>query len=485
MNYQLVLAILGRLLTVYSFAMMIPFVLAVINKEPSLKAFLLSIIITGLLGLILMNQKNLSIKKMGTREAIAVVAAAWISATILGAIPFSFSDAVPTYVDALFETASGLTTTGASVISDVEALPSSILLWRSLTQWLGGMGIIVLFIVLLPNTGVGAVHLFNAEVTGPISERIMPRIRDTALTLWKIYIFMTMVLILLLWLAGMNFFDAINHSFTTMATGGFSTKNISIAYYNSLLIEIIISIFMILAGINFGIFLLAWYKKSLKPFRNTELLTFLLIIFFATFLIAGSLWSITGKSLGYAFRHAFFQVASITTTTGFATADFDLWPAMTKLILLILMFIGGCAGSTAGGIKVSRIIILVKSTWNDLKKVVHPHAVSNVKLGGKPVNANILSRVGVFFFLYMLIFVLASIMIAGTGLEPFDAISAVAASLGSIGPGFGIVGPTTTFASINLFGKSILFLCMLLGRLEFFTLLILIRPEFWIKRKGW
>ncbi|HWQ72777.1 MAG TPA: TrkH family potassium uptake protein [Desulfitobacteriaceae bacterium] len=485
MNYRLVLAILGRLLMFYSTVMIIPFVIAVINKESSLKAFLVSIIVTGVLGLILKNQKNLSIRKMGTREAIAVVAGAWISAILLGALPFSFSDTVSTYVDALFEAASGLTTTGASIISDVEVLPSSILLWRSLTHWLGGMGIIVLFIVLLPNTGVGAVHLFNAEVTGPMSERIMPRIRDTALTLWKIYIFLTAVLILLLWQAGMSFFDAINHAFSTMATGGFSTKNISIAFYDNLLIELIISFFAILASLNFGIFLLTWRKKSLKPFRNPELLTFLLIISAATFLIAGSLWLCSGESLGYALRHAFFQVASITTSTGFSSADFNLWPAMTKLILLILMFIGGCAGSTAGGIKVSRIMILVKSIWNDLKKGVHPNAVSNVKLGGKPVNAAILNRVGVFFFLYMLIFALASIIIAGTGLEPFDAISAVAACLGSTGPGFGEVGPTTTFAGIGLFGKSILIFCMLLGRLEFFTLLILIRPEFWIKRKGW
>ncbi len=484
MNFQIVLSILGRLLIVFSSAMVIPLTLAVINEDSSRMAFLFSIFITILLGLIFMKQKKISVRGIGAKEAIATVAAAWVLITILSALPYSLSGVVPTYIDALFEASSGLTTTGASVISDVESLPASILLWRSMTQWLGGMGIIVLFIILLP-TGIGAVHLFNAEVPGPVSERIMPRIRDTALILWKIYIFLTMVLILLLWLAGMGFFDAINHAFTTMATGGFSTKNTSIAYFDSLLIETIISFFMILAGVNFGVFLLILSKKSLKPFRNTELLTYLMIIITAIFAIAASLWLGAGQSIQYAFRYALFQVASIATTTGYATADFDAWPSLAKIVLLVLMFIGGCAGSTAGGMKVSRIILLVKSFRSDLKKIIQPHEVTCIQLDGKPVDTNILNRVGVFFFIYILFFVLASIIMAGTGLEPFDAMSAAAATLGSIGPGFGVVGPTTTYAGISLFGKFILTICMLLGRLEFFTLLIIINPEFWTKRRGW
>ena len=347
------------------------------------------------------------------------------------------------------------------------------------------MGIIVLFIILLPNTGMGAVHMFNAEVPGPVSERIMPRIRDTALILWKIYIFLTTVLIMLLWFAGMGFFDAINHALTTMATGGFSTKNTSIAYFDSLLIEMIISVFMILAGVNFGIFLLAWFKKSLNPFRSTELYVYLMIILTAIVSIAVSLWLSAGQSIEYAFRYALFQVASVATTTGYATADFDVWPALAKTILLVLMFIGGCAGSTAGGMKVSRIILLVKSIRSDLEKITQPHKVTCIQLDGKPVDANILSRVSTFFFIYIFFFILASIIMAGTGLEPFDAMSAAVATLSSIGPGFGVVGPTTTYASISLSGKFVLTICMLLGRLEFFTLLIIINPEFWMKRKGW
>ncbi len=485
MNFQIMLSILGRLLIVYSSAMVIPLILAFIDEDSSRMAFLLSIIVTIVLGLIFIKQKKLSIRRIGAKEAIATVAAAWVLITIISALPFSLSGVVPTYIDALFEASSGLTTTGASVISDVEKLPASILLWRSMTQWLGGMGIIVLFIILLPNTGIGAVHLFNAEVPGPVSERIMPRIRDTAVILWKIYIFLTTVLIFLLWFAGMGFFDAINHAFTTMATGGFSTKNTSIAYFDSFLIETIISFFMILAGVNFGIFLLILCKKSLKPFRNTELFTYLIIILTATFAIAASLWLGAGQSIQYALRHALFQVASIATTTGYATADFDVWPALAKTILLVLMFIGGCAGSTAGGMKVSRIILLVKSFRSDLKKIIQPHKITCIQLDGKPVDANILSRISIFFFIYIFFFVIASIIMAGTGLEPFDAMSAAAATLGSIGPGFGVVGPTTTYAGISIFGKFVLTICMLLGRLEFFTLLILINPEFWMKRNGW
>lgn len=485
MNVRLVLGILGKLLTVYTLAMFIPLMIALVLKESSLIAFAFSTLVTGSTGIFLMNRCKLSELKFGVREGFAIVAATWILTSLFGALPYWFANAVPTYIDAVFETVSGLTTTGASVINDVEALPQSILFWRSLTHWLGGMGIIVFFIVLLPKAGIGAVNLFNAEVPGPTNERIQPRIRDTALSLWKIYIVFTLILIFLLWGAGMTFFDAINHSFATMATGGFSTKNTSIMYYDSLTIELILTFFMILAGGNFGIYLLAWHKKSLKPFRNSEFWVYLLIILGSTLLIAGSLSFSDGKPLGYAFRHALFQVASIITTTGYASADFDQWPAMTKLILFLLMFIGGSAGSTSGGMKVSRIMLLAKSTWSELKRSIHPRAVLSIKLDGKAVEPNTIVMVGIFFFLYIVIFAAASMIIAATGLKPFDAMSAVAATLGNVGPGFGVVGPTTTFASVNLLGKSVLTLCMLLGRLEFFTLLILLRPEFWRKRKSW
>jgi trk system potassium uptake protein TrkH len=485
MNIPVVLNVLGRLLISYAVAMCIPLAMAFALHEASLPAFAQSVLITGVIGLIMLRSSKVANLKMGIRESFVIVSAAWALTSAFGALPYWLAGTVPTYIDAIFETVSGLTTTGASVISNVEILPQSLLLWRSLTHWLGGMGIIVLFIILLPNTGVAAVHLFNAETPGPTNERVLPRIRDTAAILWKIYTFLTVILILLLWGAGMNFFDAVNHSFATIASGGFSTKNTSIMYYDSVLIEGILIVFMILAGGNFGIYLAAWRKKSFNPFRNSELMTYLLIILGASLLISGSLVWTSGGNPVYAFRAALFQVASIITTTGYASADFDQWPSMTKLILFILMFIGGSAGSTSGGIKVSRIMLLAKSTMAELKRGIHPRAVSAVKLAGKIIEPDVLTRVGIFFFLYVVTFAAASVIIAATGLKPFDAMSAVAATLGNVGPGFGVVGPTTTFAQINLFGKSVLTLCMLLGRLEFFTLLILFRREFWRTRKSW
>lgn len=470
--------------------MFIPLIMAVMNKETSLPAFIFSILISGILGFILIQQKRVQRHKhpnehMGIREGFAIVGVTWIVTSLLGALPYWFAEAVPTYIDALFESVSGLTTTGASIIRDVEVLPPSILLWRSLTHWLGGMGIIVLFIIILPQTGFGAVHLFNAEVPGPLNKRIMPRIRDTAIALWKIYLFLTGLMILLLFLAGMSLFDAVNHSFSTIATGGFSTKNSSIMYYDNIVIELILIFFIILAGGNFRMYLMAWRKKSFKPFINTEFFVYLLIILGSSLLIAGGLWFNHGKTPDFAFRHALFQVASLITGTGFASSDYDQWPALTKLILFILMFIGGSAGSTTGGMKIARIMLLTKSIMAELKKGIHPRAVSRIKIEGTAVDPNALRMVGVFFFLYIMAFALGSILIAGIGLEPFDAMSSVAASLGNVGPGFGIVGPTTTFASINPFGKLVLTTCMLLGRLEFFTLLILMRPEFWRTKKSW
>ncbi|MGI1657862.1 MAG: TrkH family potassium uptake protein [Desulfitobacterium sp.] len=485
MNYSLVRGIVGRLLIGYALTMLIPFILAVFNRESSSSAFLLSLTITASLGFLMYRLRESTEGKMGIRESFVIVAGAWFLTSLLGALPFWISGSVPTYIDALFEAVSGLTTTGSSVIDDVEILPMSILLWRSITHWLGGMGIIVLFIILLPNTGFGAVQLFNAEVPGPLSKRIMPRIRDTAISLWRIYTFFTLVLIGLLLAAGLNLFDAVNNAFSTVSAGGFSTKNASIMHYNSLAIEVIIIIFIIIAGGNYRLYLEAWTKKSLKPFRNTEFITYLIIIFVSTVLIMGGLWLTHDKPPDYALRHGLFQVVSMVTGTGFVSTDYDLWPAITKLILFVLMFIGGCAGSTTGGIKIARIMLLTKHTWSMLTRGLHPQAVSSIKLDGKPINAAAVNMVSLFFFLYVGIFAIATILIAGTGLEPMDAMSAVAASLGNVGPGFGIVGPTTTFASVTIFGKSVLILCMLLGRLELFTLLILLRPEFWKTKNRW
>lgn len=483
MNYSFVANILGRLMIAYAGFMGVPFAVAVVYREDSMFAFALSMIVTVVAGLILrtFGQKE---GRMGVREGFVIVAGAWLLTALTGALPYVLSGAVPNYLDGLFESVSGFTTTGASVIDNVEGLAKSVLLWRSLTHWLGGMGIIVLFIVFLPNM-TGTVHLFNAEVPGPTSERVLPRIRDNALKLWQIYLGFTAVQIVLLIAVGMNWFDAVNHSFATMATGGFSTKNTSIAYYDNLGIEIVLIIFMIIAGVNFSLYFQAWRSGVLKIIKDLEFQFYLLIIAVSTLIIAFSLWRTMGFDGGSSLRQALFQVVSIMTTTGFASADFDKWPSVCKLILMCLMCIGGSAGSTAGGIKVSRIILLFKLSWAELRRAIHPKAVIDVRFAKRIVDPVVLNTISVFFFLFLSIFVLASLLLAAAGMETLDAMSAVVATLGNVGPGFGIVGPTTTFSSVNAFGESVLIVCMLFGRLELFTLLVLIQPEFWRSRKGW
>ena len=484
MNFRLIESVLGWLLLIYAAIMGIPLFCALLEKEPSTVPFLFTIALTGIVGFILTHHGRKE-GRMGIREGFAIVSGAWILTSLSGALPFYLSNAVPSYIDGVFETVSGLTTTGASVIDNVEVLSNSLLLWRSLTHWLGGMGIIVLFIVFLPKIGAGAVHLFNAEVPGPMAERVLPRIRDNAARLWQIYVGFTLLQIVLLVLAGMPWFDSVNHSFATMATGGFSTKNASIMYYNNSAIELIIVVFMIIAGGNFGLYFLAWSRGLKHILQDTEFRIYLAIIAGATLVISLSLWLAGGKEIISSLRLALFQVASIITTTGFASADFDKWPSLAKIVLFLLMFIGGSAGSTAGGIKVARMILLMKLGWAELRRAVHPRAVMSINYGGKHVDPLMLNTVAVFFFLFMAIFGFATILLSATGLEPFDAMSAVAATLGNVGPGFGIVGPTTTYSSINAFGEVVLILCMLLGRLELFTLLVVLQPEFWRSRKSW
>lgn len=484
MNHLLVEHILGRLMLAYATMMGVPLLFALIWQDGTTFPFLLTMSLTAILGMMLRTHGRQE-GRLGAREGFVVVAGAWVLTSLAGALPFYLSGSVPTYLDGIFETVSGLTTTGATVIDNVEILKKSILLWRSFTHWLGGMGIIVLFIVFLPNIGVGVVHMFNAEVPGPTTERVLPRIRDNAIKLWQIYIGFTSAEILLLILAGMPWFDALNHSFATLATGGFSTKNTGIQHYDSLAIELIIVIFMILAGGNFGLYYSVWHNKSKNIFRDLEFRTYLCVIGISTLAIALSLWLTMGIAVASSLRLALFQVASIITTTGFASTNFDTWPAVAKIILLCLMFIGGSAGSTAGGIKVSRLILLFKMGWAELRRPIHPRAVVNVRFEKKIVDPLILNTVATFFFLFIIIFALATLLLAATGMEPFDAMSAVAATLGNVGPGFGVVGPATTYSAINNFGETVLIVCMLFGRLELFTLLVLLQPEFWRTRKGW
>lgn len=490
MRTQIIAILLGKLLGVYALCLVVPLIYALCRQEPVYTAFGLSILITGTLGTALFRygrHDGQIIGRIGIREGFLVVAGAWIFTSLLGALPYSLSGVVPTYLDAVFETVSGLTTTGASIITDVEAMPDSILLWRSLTHWLGGMGIIVLFLVFLSEIGADAVNLFRAESPGPTVDRVLPRIRQMARNLWLLYVAFTAVQIVLLYLAGMNLFDAVNHTFATMATGGFSTRNASIKHYDSLAIELIIVFFMFLAGGNFGLYYLTWRKGLGQLWRDSEFKVYLGIVVGSTLVIAAAVCHQSGLSFGTSLRDSLFTVVSLMTTTGFVTADFDQWPPVAKIILLLLMLLGACAGSTAGGLKVIRLIILMKDAARSLLRAVHPRLVQAVKVDGKAVHFDVLHTILRFFFLYVLIFVLSVIIVSATGLAPFDAMGGVAATLGNVGPGFGAVGPTTTFTDVHPLAKFIFILDMLLGRLELFTLLVLVHPEFWqpyMERRG-
>ncbi len=477
MGTRTVARLLGRLLGAYALFMAVPLCYALIIGEPIYTTFILSSCATAALGALLYYRGE-EPGRISVREGFLVVTGTWLLAGATGALPYWLSGWVPTYLDAVFETVSGLTTTGASVIPDVESLPRSLLLWRSMTQWLGGMGIIVLFVVFLTNVGADAVNLFRAESPGPTVDRVLPRIRTMALILWRLYVIFTAAEIALLLIAGMDLFDAVNHAFTTMATGGFSTKNASIKDFDSLYIELIIAFFMFSAGGNFALYYLAWQKGLRRLFRDTEFKTYLGIMAAAVLSITAILHVHTDAGLT-GLRDSLFTVASLMTTTGYATADFDQWPSAAKIILLMLMLLGGCAGSTAGGIKVVRLLILLKDAAWSLLHAVHPKLVSSLKIDKKPVDSAVLHMVLQFFFLFFLIYFVSVLLVAATGLTPFDAFGAVAASLGNIGPGFGIVGPTTTYQSLAPFAKAVLAADMLLGRLELFTVLVLFHPEFW------
>ena len=419
---------------------------------------------------------------LGPREAFAVVTLSWILCSGIGGLPFYFHGTVPTYTDAFFEAMSGFTTTGASVLTNIEANPRGILFWRSLTHWLGGMGIIVLSLAILPFLGVGGMQLFKAEVPGPVPEKLSPRIQRTALLLWGVYVILSVAETILLMTAGMTLFDALTHTFGTMATGGFSPKNASVGFYRSPCVDWIITVFMFLAGANFTLHYFALRGKLSVFWKDEEFRFYTWVTLLGTATVMLVLLAVGSyASIGDALRFSAFQVVSILTTTGFVTADFERWPTYAQLLLLVFMFVGGCAGSTGGGIKNIRVLLLAKQMKTEIQRLLHPRAVLLPRVGGKIVESEAINSVAVFFIVYMALFVGASLVMAGMGLDIVSAISSVAATLGNIGPGLGIVGPMDNYAAIPQAGKWVLSFCMLLGRLELFTVLMLFVPGTWRK----
>lgn len=478
MNRKLILKALGLVLLCEAAAMVPSLLLTFFYHEDEWLSFLISIIITCFIGG-LMAVRGSGSGSVSYREGFAVAAFGWILMAAFGSLPYIFSGVLPNPVDAYFETMSGFTTTGASVITNVEVLSRSILFWRSFTHWLGGMGIIVLTVALIPSLKIAGLQMFKAEVPGPTKSKVLPRIAQTSRELYKIYLVITVAQIVLLKLAGMNWFDSFIHTFGTVATGGFSSMNASIAAYNSLLIEGIIIFFMIICGMNFALHYYSFTGNFRPTWRDPEARLYIAIIVFSTALIVIDLTNNSGYSTGKAFRESLFQVASIITTTGFASSDFDQWPWMSKAVLLVLMLVGGCAGSTGGAIKVSRILIMFKGISRQIVKLLHPQAVVPLRVGKDIVSQEVLDSVQTFFFIYMLIMGASVIFITFLGVDLISSISAVAATLGNVGPGLGLVGPMTNYFALPIAAKVVLSLCMLVGRLEIYTIIVLLSTRFW------
>lgn len=478
MNYGMVIRVLGNLLVLES-ALMVPSLLvAMYYRGPDVKAFIISILITLAVGL-LASKNSVKNQRIKAREGLTIVVLGWILVAFFGALPFVLSGSIPSVVDAIFETVSGLTTTGATIIEDIEALPKGILFWRSFTHWIGGMGILVFTLALLPTLGIGGFEIFKAESPGPVMDKITPRIKDTAKILYVTYLSISLIQTLLLMLGGMNLYYALVHTFGTVGTGGFSPMNDSIGAYDSTYIHIVISVFMILAGTNFSLYFALYKGRWREVFKDEELRFYLGVLLMATVLIGINLSLTMYDSTGMAFRDSLFHSSAILTTTGYATANFNEWPAFSKALLFLLMFIGGMAGSTSGGMKSIRILVLFKLIKREVAKIFHSKAMIPIRIGKKPVSSNVIASITSFFALYLFLLGIGTVIISLEGIGIESAASAVAASIGNIGPGFGKVGPAETFSEFSNFSKLFLSFLMLLGRLELFTVIAIIAPKAW------
>ena len=461
--------------------LIVPILTALIYQEGDLSSFLFTVLVILACAIPLMLIKPTD-KNIYPKEGFVIVAIGWLLISLFGALPFYFSGAIPSFIDAFFESSSGFTTTGSTILNEIESLPHGILLWRSFTHWVGGMGILVLTIAILPSMGMGSMQVMKAESPGPIVGKIVPKLGASAKILYSIYLGLTLLEVIFLMLAGMSFYDALLHAFGTLGTGGFSNKNLSVGHYNSALIDGIITVFMILSGINFSLYYFV-LKGNLKSFwKDQELRLYLFILGTATVLIMFNLLS-SGyyQSIGTAFRYTSFQVASVMTTTGYATADFNLWPMFSKILLLLIMFAGGCAGSTGGGIKISRILIAFRSISCSFKRIIHPNACYVVRLNDKKVDSQTVTSVTSYFFVYMLVFFTGVLIISLNNFDAATTITSVIATLNNIGPGIEMVGPMGNFSAFSGLSKMTFSLLMIIGRVEIYPILLLLIPELWKK----
>ena len=479
MNYSMIIFILGHLLRYEALFMILPIVTGFIYGEKEAYAFLGVAILTFIIGTIL-TCKHPKNKQIYTRDGSVTVALGWIVLSLFGALPFTICGDIPFYIDAMFETISGFTTTGASILSDVEALSHASIMWRSFTHWVGGMGVFVFILSLLPMIGGSTMQLMKAESPGPSVDKFVPKVKDTAKLLYSIYIVITAIQIVCLLLAKMPLFDTLTLTFGSVGTGGFGIKNDSMASYTSLQ-QNIVTFFMIISGINYSFYFLIISKKFKDAFHLEEVRWYLGIILVAGILITLNILHLYG-SIGEAIKHAFFQVGSIMTTTGYSSTDFNLWPEFSKTILILLMIIGACAGSTAGGFKVSRMLMLLKSIKVELSMMIHPREVKKIRMDGHVVKPEVLRTAQVYLVLYWVIFLLSVLLISVDNFDFTTNFTAVAATFNNIGPGLAGVGPMSNFGIYSTFSKIVLMVGMLIGRLELYPIILLLVPATW-KRK--
>ncbi len=474
--------IFGSLILLETAALFSAIVVAVYYQEP-FKYILITTLIAAFVGVTGVYIGRNAIPEIEKREGSVIVTLIWVVFSFIGMMPFWLSGVIPSFTNAFFETISGFTTTGASILDNIESMPRSLLYWRSLTQWIGGLGIIVISIALLPIFGFSSVQLFSAEATGPTKDKIRPRMSDTAKRLLAVYVVLTMIQMVLLILAGMDVFDALNHAFTTMATGGFSTKQASVGHWDSAAIQYIIIFFMFLAGINFSLFYFAVKKKWMRLKQNEELQFYGRIVLLFTLLVGGSVLinsgSLSFTAIEQTFRDSLFTVVSIITTTGYATIDYMTLKPLVWFLMIVLMLIGASAGSTAGGMKLVRILVMIKYAYYEFKRIIHPNAVVPVRYNGHLVSETIVTKVLAFILLYAILIVIGSVILLISGMGFTESVSGMITCISDVGPGLGKIGPAHSYASIPEFSKWFLSFVMLVGRLEVFTVLVIFTPVFW------
>lgn len=476
----MIVYIIAKMLGVEGAVLLIPAFVAFLYGESDVIQFL---IVSAVLGAIffIFGRKRPENKVIYAKEGLVIVGLAWILWSLFGALPFVLTGSIPSYVDAFFETVSGFTTTGSTILTNIEALPKGVAFWRSLTHWIGGMGVLVFVMMLTSLDDEHSMHLMRAEVPGPEADKLVPKARATARILYLMYFVLTAAEVVFLMFGGMSFYDALLHSFSTAGTGGFSNRNASVAYYDSAYIDGVITVFMILFGVNFNLYFLIRLKNWKDALKNEELHAYLGIIAGAVAIVTVNILGIYGN-LVHAFRYASFQVASVITTTGFCTADFNLWPELSKVVLLGIMVIGACAGSTGGGIKVSRFLILVKSIKQEVRRMLHPKAVTIVKINGKRVGNDTIRSVYIYFISYILVMMVSILLVSINNFDFATTFSSVLTTLNNVGPGISMVGPVENFHMFSPLSKLVFCMDMLLGRLEIFPYLLLVSPELWRRR---